>query len=92
MLVRTKNSFHLRWWNYLYIYKLNEQNEATNYIEDQILKDKHKGMISCLCQLNNGYILSGGADKIVGKTRIRDKNIIVWREKKKIILLNIPKL
>ena len=68
----------------IYIYKIDDnfekmQKEITEYIEDQVLKDKHKGFVSCLCQLNNGYMISGGSDKIEGKTKIKDRNIIVWR-------------
>ena len=68
----------------IYIYKLDDnfekqQKEITDYIEDQILKDKHKGMVGCMCQLNNSYIVSGGSDKVDGKTKIKDRNIIVWK-------------
>ena len=35
-----------------------------------------------LCQLNNSYIISGGAEKLEGKTKIKDKSIIVWRSDK----------
>ena len=71
----------------IYIYKLDDdfekkQKDITNYILDQTLKDKHKGMVNCLCQLNNSYIISGGAEKIEGKTKIKDKYIIVWRYEK----------
>jgi WD40 repeat protein len=68
----------------IYIYKIDDnfekqQMEITEYIEDQVLKDKHKGIVSCLCQLNNGYMVSGGSDKNEGKKIIKDRNIIVWR-------------
>jgi WD40 repeat protein len=68
----------------IYIYKIDDnfekqQKEITEYIEDQVLKDKHKGIVSCLCQLNNGYMVSGGSDKPEGKKTIKDRNIIVWR-------------
>ena len=68
----------------IYIYKIDDnfekkQKEITEYIEDQILKDKHKGIVGCLCQLNNGYMVSGGSDKMEGKTKIKDHYIIVWR-------------
>ena len=71
----------------IYIYKLDQsfgkkQKNITDYILAQILKDKHKGMVNCLCQLNNSYIISGGAEKNVGKTIIKDKSIIVWRSEK----------
>ena len=71
----------------IYIYKQDdnfekEQKEITDYILDQTLKDKHKGMVNCLCQLNNSYIISGGAEKLEGKTKIKDKSIIVWRSDK----------
>ena len=71
----------------IYIYKQDEsfgkkQKNITDYILDQTLKDKHKGMVNCLCQLNNSYIVSGGAEKIEGKTKIKDKSIIVWRSEK----------
>lgn len=68
----------------IYIYKIDDnfekaQKEITEYIEDQILKDKHKGKVECLCQLNNSYIVSGGGDKTEGKTKIKDRYVIVWR-------------
>ena len=68
----------------IYIYKIDNnfekmKKEITEYIEDQVLKDKHKGIVSCLCQLNNGYVVSGGSDRIEGKTKIKDRNIIIWR-------------
>ena len=31
-------------------------------------------MVNCLCQLNNSYIISGGAEKIEGKTKIKDNS------------------
>ena len=37
-------------------------------------------MVNCLCQLNNSYIISGGAEKKVEK--IKDKSLIVWRTDK----------
>ena len=68
----------------IYIYKIDdsfekEQKEISDYIEDQVLKDKHKGIVSCLCQLDNGYIISGGSDKKEGKKIIKDRNIVIWR-------------
>ena len=68
----------------IYIYKKDnsfetEQKGITSYIEDEILKDKHKGIVGCLCQLYNGYIASGGNDMVEGKKKIKDTNIIIWR-------------
>ena len=68
----------------IYIYKIDPsfekgQKDITTYIEDQILKDKHKGIVGCLCQLDNGYIVSGGNDKVEGKKTIKDRNIVIWR-------------
>ena len=69
----------------IYIYKQDDnfekkQKDITDYILDQELKGKHKGMVNCLCQLNNSYIISGGAEKKVEK--IKDKSLIVWRTDK----------
>ena len=71
--------------NIIYIYKQDDnfekkQKDITDYILDQELKGKHKGMVNCLCQLNNSYIISGGAEKKVEK--IKDKSLIVWRTDK----------
>jgi WD40 repeat protein len=52
----------------IYLYKINDsfvniQKELCKYIEDEILI-KHKGRVSCLSQLNNSYIVSGGTERI----------------------------
>jgi WD40 repeat protein len=39
-------------------------------------------MVNCLCQLNNIYIVSGGAERLVEKTKVKDKSIVVWRTDK----------
>ena len=78
----------------IYIYKENDsfeniQYEKCEYIEEQILNDErkgnkqHRGRVSCLCQLNNSYIISGGADKNE-KVEDSSKNkkehyIVIWR-------------
>ena len=69
----------------IFIYKVNEafvniQKGICKYIEDEILI-KHKGRVSCLCQLNNSYIVSGGTEKVDGDKKIFDHYIIVWRTK-----------
>ena len=71
----------------IYIYKQDDnfekiQKDITDYIHDQTLKDKHTGMVNCLCQLNNSYIVSGGAERLVGKKKVKDKSIIIWRSDK----------
>ena len=38
--------------------------------------EKHKGKVNCMCNLNNGYFASGGADL---NKRI-DHNIYIWKE------------
>jgi len=79
----------------IHIYKENDslknfQKEKCEYIEEQILNDEnkgnkqHRGRVSCLCQLNNSYIISGGADKSE-KAEDNNKNkkehyIVVWRQ------------
>ena len=68
----------------IYIYKIDEnfekkQKQIKEYIEDQILKGKHKGIVGSLCQLKNGFMVSGGSDKMEGKTKIKDHYIIVWK-------------
>ena len=67
----------------IFIYKINDsfaniQKGLCKYIEDEILI-KHKGRVSCLCQLDNSYIVSGGTEKIEGDKKIFDRYIIVWR-------------
>ena len=69
--------------NKIYIYKINDsfvniQKNLCKYIEDEILI-KHKGRVSCLCQLNNSYIVSGGTEKVEGDKKISDHYIVVWR-------------
>lgn len=91
----------------IYIYKENDslhnvQYNKIEYIEEQILNDErkgnkqHRGRVSCLCQLNNSYIISGGADKSE-KAEDNNKNkkehyIVVWRpENEKYICSQILK-
>ena len=91
----------------IHIYKENDsleniQYEKCEYIEEQILNDEskgnkqHRGRVSCLCQLNNSYIISGGADKYE-KVEDNNKNkkehfIVVWRpENEKYICSQILK-
>ena len=67
----------------IYLYKINDsfvniQKELCKYIEDEILI-KHKGRVSCLSQLNNSYIVSGGTERIDGDKKISDHYIVVWR-------------
>jgi WD40 repeat protein len=80
----------------------NMQYEKCEYIEEQILNDEskgnkqHRGRVCCLCQLNNSYIVSGGADKSekVGDNNKNKKEhyIVVWRpENEKYICSQILK-
>ena len=68
----------------IFIYKIdnsfvNMQKELCKYIEDEVLI-RHKGRVSCLCQLNNSYLVSGGTEKIEqDKQKIPDHYIIIWR-------------
>ena len=67
----------------IYIYKIDDsfvniQKNLCKYIKEQQLI-KHKGRVSCLCQLNNSYLVSGGMEKMEGDKRINDHYIIVWR-------------
>ena len=67
----------------IFIYKIddsfaNVQKDIFHYIEDEVLI-KHKGRVSCLCQLNNSYIVSGGTEKVEPDKKISDHFIIVWR-------------
>ena len=68
----------------IFIYKkddsfINMQKDLCKYIEDEVLI-KHKGRVSCLCQLNNSYIVSGGTEKIEqDKQKTPDHYIVVWR-------------
>ena len=65
------------------IYKINDsfvnvQKGLCKYIEDEKLI-RHKGIVCCLCQLNNSYIISGGTEKKEGDKKIKDHYIVVWR-------------
>lgn len=69
------------------IYKINNslsqvQKELCKYIEEDKLI-KHKGIVYCLCQLNQGYVVSGGTDKMEGDKEIKDHYIVVWRPNNK---------
>jgi WD40 repeat protein len=68
----------------IFIYKISEalekkQQNIRTYIQDEVLKEQHKGKVVCLCQLKNGYIVSGGSEKIEADKKIPDHYIVVWR-------------
>lgn len=68
----------------IYIYKIDDafeksQKSIRTYIKDEILKGQHKGKVVCLCQLDNGYIVSGGSEKVEADKKIADHYIVVWR-------------
>ena len=44
----------------------------------------HLGRVSCMCQLKNGYLISGGSDKKEKK----DHNIIVWKPEGNLFVLS----
>ena len=89
----------------IYIYKVNDsfenqQQELCEYIENEVLNiidnnnpknsnKIHRGRVSCLCQLNNGYLVSGGADKLEkteGEKVPMEHYLVIWRiEKEKYI-------
>ena len=47
--------------------------------------NNHTGKVSCMCQLNNEYLISGGSD--ISKEK-KDHNIIVWKPEGKFFVLS----
>ena len=54
--------------------KIEEKIESTSY--EQICElNKHRGIVTCLCKLNFGYMASGGGDS----KKYIDHNIYIWK-------------
>lgn len=70
------------------IYGANYDYENSKLITKEISEigqlTYHKGRVSCMCQLNNEYLISGGSDK----KEKRDHSILVWKPEGNLFVLS----